>query len=379
MRFLHIVSSVDPKTGGPVNGIIQLSAELKRLNVIVDVCSLDNPDSEFLESFPLRVYPLGPSFLKYAFNRKIVPWLLNNIDNYDLVIINGIWQYHSYAVYKTLTRLGIPYFIFTHGMLDPWFKYSYPLKHLKKWFYWLWFEYRVLKNAKGVLFTSDQERLLARKSFWLYKANEIVTGYGINPPPPNSEELVFNFLSTYPELKTKRIVLFLSRIHEKKGPDILIEAFSEVMNRDKALHLLIIGPGEARYVDRLKLFAEKLGCCERVTWLDYVYGDIKWGAFFSSEVFCLPSHQENFGIAVAEALACGKPVLISNKINIFTEIEASGAGFIASDTLEGTVNSLNSWLDMNESEMQSMRENAISSYKKYFNVGSYAKKILSLI
>ncbi|MEB0151131.1 glycosyltransferase, partial [Pseudomonas sp. CCC2.2] len=82
------------------------------------------------------------------------------------------------GTWRALAKKKIPYFIFTHGMLDPWFKKNYPLKHLKKWLYWTWGEYRVLRDAKAVLFTCEEEKILARQSFWLYKANEVVTAFG---------------------------------------------------------------------------------------------------------------------------------------------------------------------------------------------------------
>jgi glycosyltransferase involved in cell wall biosynthesis len=122
----------------------------------------------------------------------------------------------------------VPYFVFTHGMLDPWFKRHYPLKHLKKWLYWPWGEYRVLRDARALMFTCEEERRLARESFWLYKANECVTNYGTARPEGDSEKQREAFLSEFPELRGKRVLLFLGRIHEKKGCDILIQSFGDL-------------------------------------------------------------------------------------------------------------------------------------------------------
>ena len=113
-------------------------------------------------------------------------------------------------------------------MLDPWFKRTYPFKHLKKWLYWASFEYRVLRDAEFVFYTTEQERLLARQSFWLYKANEVVVGYGTTAPPSDSARQQKVFLDHFAHLNGKRILLFLSRIHPKKGVDLLIEAFAVV-------------------------------------------------------------------------------------------------------------------------------------------------------
>ena len=147
-------------------------------------------------------------------------------------------------------------------MLDSWFKRTYPLKHLKKWLYWPWADYRVLRDAKAVLFTSNQERISARESFWLYKATEIVSGYGTSPPPINTASQLKLLFERFPQLQGKRIILFMGRIHPKKGVDILIEAFGQVANNENRLHLLIAGPDEVGLKLKLKQRADALGIAE---------------------------------------------------------------------------------------------------------------------
>ena len=136
-------------------------------------------------------------------------------------------------------------------MLDPWFKRTYPLKHLKKLLYWRWAEYRVLRDAKAVLFTSDEERRLARKSFALYRCNEVMVNYGTAAPEiqlPGARE---DFLSAFPQLRGQNLLLFLGRMHEKKGCEELIRAFAEFEN--PALHLVLAGPcANDGYMRRLK-------------------------------------------------------------------------------------------------------------------------------
>ena len=108
-------------------------------------------------------------------------------------------------------------------------------------------------------------------------------------------------------------------------------------------------------------------------------GDLKWGAFHSADAFCLPSHQENFGIAVVEALACGKPVLISDKVNIWREIVQDGAGLVAPDTLAGTVDTLQRWLALTPAEMAAMRVAAQRSFRHRFQVGQVAETLVRII
>ncbi len=380
MKILHVISSINPKGGGPIEGIRQLHRPVLQAGNSVHVVCGDAPDAPWLADAGLsKVYAVGPSHFGYGYCPKLLPWLRANAAQYDAVIVNGLWQYVGFAVWRALSGTKTPYFVFTHGMLDPWFKQAYPLKHLKKWLYWPWGEYRVLRDARAVIFTCEDERLLARQSFWLYRAKEAVTSYGTSSPPANGKELKNKFLDANAQLQGKRLVLFLSRIQEKKGCDLLIEAFAQVANTDKNLHLVMAGPDQSGWVATLQAQAVKLGIADRISWPGMLQGDMKWGAFYAAEVFCLPSHQENFGIVVAEALACGKPVLISNKVNIWREIEADAAGLVDSDTVGGTVRNLERWLALTASEYEAMASRAVKTFETRFHIDRAAQRLLEII
>jgi glycosyltransferase involved in cell wall biosynthesis len=379
MKILHILPSINPKGGGPMEGVRQRGLRLIEMGHQVEVVTLDDPLSSFLVDYPLKAHPLGPSTGGYSYNPRLVPWLHLHARDYDAIIINGLWQYHSFGAWRALSKIGVPYFVFTHGMMDPWFKVTYPLKHLKKWLYWPWADYRVLRDARAVLFTSEEERILARQSFWLYQAKEAVVAYGTSTPPQDAERLRENFLAAHPELRSKRILIFLSRIHEKKGCDLLIEAFARVANLDPNLHLLMAGPDQTNLIPKLQVQADALGIADRISWPGMLQGDMKWGAFYASEVYALPSHQENFGIAVAEALACGLPVIISDKVNIWREIKADGVGIVNDDTVEGTEKSLRSWLELSANERNKMTKKAIATFEQRFTVDAMAQSLIEVI
>ena len=379
MRLLHIISSVNPSGGGPMEGVRQRGLRLQEMGHSVEVLTLDDPAANFVKDFPLPVHAIGPTQGAYQYNARLVPWLFAYARGYDAIVINGIWQYHSFGAWRALTTMRVPYFVFTHGMMDPWFKRTYPLKHLKKWLYWPWAEYRVLRDAQAVLFTSEDERVLARQSFWLYKAREVVVSYGTKTPPDNAAELRTQFLSAHPSLKDKRILLFLSRIQVKKGCDLLIEAFAKVAAQDPSLHLLMAGPDQNGWVAELKALAQERGIADRISWPGMLQGDMKWGAFYSAEVFVLPSHQENFGIAVAEALGCGLPVLISDKVNIWREIEADGAGIVNADSAVGTLKTLQSWLTLSALGRQKMAHRAQATFMQRFTVEAMADSLLGVV
>jgi glycosyltransferase involved in cell wall biosynthesis len=379
MKILHVMASVNPHGGGPMEGVRQRGLRLLEMGHRVELMTLDEPAAAYLAGFPLPVHALGSTAGGYGYNSRVVPWLLEHAKNYDALVVNGLWQYHSLAAWRAFTRLGRPYYVFTHGMLDPWFRRTYPLKHLKKWLYWPWAEYRVLRDAAAVLFTSEEERLQARQSFWLYKAQERVVAYGTAQPPRDGKRLREVFLVTHPQLRGKRIVLFLSRIHEKKGCDLLVQAFGHVAGADPALHLVVAGPDQTGQLPRLQQLAQAAGVADRVSWPGMLQGEMKWGAFYAAEVFALPSHQENFGIAVAESLGCGLPVLISDKVNIWREIEADGAGIVGPDTLTGIEQGLRHWLGLSDSERARFQECAFASFDRRFTAEAMAESLLDVL
>jgi glycosyltransferase involved in cell wall biosynthesis len=382
MRLLHVISSMDPAGGGPMEGLLQMAKVHNAQpsgEVSIEVVSFDEPDALYLQDMPLRVHGLGRGIMNYGYNPKLVPWLRENVSRFDAVIVNGLWQYHSFGTWRALRNSQIPYFVYTHGMLDPWFRKAYPLKHLKKWLYWPWADYRVLRDAAAVLFTCEEERRLASQSFWLYKAKHTVVKFGAALPPRNADEVREAFLNAFPVLRGKRNLLFLSRIHEKKGCDILIKAFARVADLDPDLRLVMAGPDQTGWQAELQMLAQSLGVAERVIWTGMVRGELKWGAFYASELFVLPSHQENFGIAVAEALGCSLPVLISNKVNIWREIEADAAGLVGEDTLEATEHNLRSWLVFSDEERSAMRARALVCFSERFTAEQMAHSLLETV
>ena len=384
LRILHSIRSVNPAGGGPIEGLKQISAVNRRHGHSVEVVSLDSPHAPWVKNCPLPCYALGPSWLGYGYAPLFVPWLRDHRRDYDVVVINGIWQYNAFGVWRALRNTPTPYFVFTHGMLDPWFKQTYPLKHIKKWLYWPWADYRVLRDATAVLFTCEEERRLARETFWLYKCDECVVNYGTAGPVGDAVAQRKAFLQKFPSLADKRCLLFLGRVHIKKGPDLLFRALAWVLQElppelTRDLHLVMAGPNEHSYGRKMARLVRRLGLQARVTWTGMLTGDLKWGAFHAAEAFVLTSHQENFGIAVAEALACGVPVLISNKINIWREIQMHRAGLVETDDVEGTRLLLENWLRLPESARQEMSARARLCYTGRFDVEHTADSLVRML
>jgi glycosyltransferase involved in cell wall biosynthesis len=345
-----------------------------------EVASLDPPRTAWPDAIACPTHRFGPGSLgKYSYAPALSDWLRQNASRFEAVIVNGLWQYHGLAVRQALRGTSTPYFVFTHGMLDPWFRRRYPLKHFKKSLYWPWAEYRILRDARAVLFTCEEEMRQARQSFSLYEANEVVVGYGTPGPTGDPAVQRAAFRQRFPELRGKRLLLLLSRIHPKKGCDLLVEAFAALAGRDPALHLVLAGPDPGNWRAELGRSIAAAGLGARVTWTGMLTGDLKWGALREAEAFVLPSHQENFGIAVAEALSCGVPVLISNKVNIWREIAADEAGLVADDTRAGTLALLEKWLSFDRSARERLARNALRCFETRFRIEAAARSLLSVM
>ena len=363
MKILHVTSSLDPRGGGVAEAILQIAATLLRAGHTTEIATVDPPDSAWLRETPCPVHALGPHRTSYQYAPGLLPWLRAHRDEFDAVISHGLWQYHGFATWRAWRGARGKRFVYAHGMLDPWFKRTYPKKHLKKWLYWPWAEYRLLREARAVFFTCEEEKRLARESFWLYRVNEAVAPLGLAEPPGPPERQIAAFHEAYPQLRGRPFLLFLGRVHPKKGVDLLLEAWA---SRPSMLALVIAGPGEPAFLEQLRAKAG-IGPTSPI-WTGMLTGDLKWGALRAAEAFMLPSHQENFGLAVVEALACGTPVLISNKVNIWREILEDRAGLAADDTVEGIDRLLAGWEILDAAEKEAYRRRARGSFEGRFQV-----------
>ncbi|VTZ27515.1 Glycosyl transferase group 1 [Methylocella tundrae] len=388
MIILHIIPSVNPVSGGPIEGIFTSAPILRQQGCDREILSLDMPDDPWVKSCPVPVYPMGVSNLKYqswrnkipwlrhGYSPEFSPWLKENIKRYDAIIINGLWNFTSFAARGALAETGARYFVYTHGMLDPYFNRVSPLKALFKQLLWWVSEGRLVNNATAVMFVSEEERALAPKSFWPYRAKSRVVPYGIVDAPGDAKAQVKMFRAACPGVADRRYILFLSRIHPKKGCDLLVEAFAKIAAKDPDLDLVIAGPDSVGSVAKLRETAARLGVASRIHWPGMLKGDLKWGAFHAAEAFVLPSHQENFGIVVAEALACRKPVLTTFRVATWREVAEYHAGFIENDDLNGITRLLDQFVSLSAQEKREMSARARNAYVDKFDIATMAPQLI---
>jgi glycosyltransferase involved in cell wall biosynthesis len=398
LKILHVIAGMNPKTGGVCQAVRTMIKGLDAdENSASEVVCLDAPGEAYLKESPFPIHAMGPSKGPWVYSSRLIPWLESELTRFDIVVIHGLWLYHGYAVLKAFARLrksGVPAHllpvchVMPHGMLDPYFQEdpARRLKALRNRAYWHLIERNLINHAAGVLFTCDQERLLARKTFGHYHPRgEAVVGLGVEEPPAFTPEMQTALTRICPQLDDRSFLLFLSRIHPKKGVDLLIRAYVDWLGSrpetemSPPVHLVIAGPIDSEYARKMQQLAASLFPAGAATihFPGMLSGDAKWGAFHRCQGFVLPSHQENFGIAVVEALACGKPVLISNKVNIWREIADCGAGLVSEDTEAATRLQLAEFLSASADTLRTMSRNALRCFHTHYRISEAADRLFT--
>ncbi len=294
------------------------------------------------------------------------------IDAKEIIIAHGLWQWPGLLAWQNFKKCKTRYLVFPHGMMDPWFKKTYPIKHIKKQIYWWYRQSKIMREAFAVCFTTEEERLLAQDTFVPYRCNEVVTGMGVSQPLGKQSEQQKEFFLKFPALKNKKLLLYLGRFHPKKGVDLLINSFLEYSQKDSIL--VLAGPINTvnPYEKSLMKLTRKQE--ERIIWTGMLQGDIKWGALSVADALILPSHQENYGMVVAEAFSVGTPVFLTNKVNLWREVVECQAGIVSKDDQVGINELIIRWV---ANEHSRMKENAMTCFNKKMHIKRAVERIVS--
>ncbi len=333
MRVLHVIPSVSPVHGGPSFALPLMLRALRRAGVSAEVATTDDDGPGVRLKVPLEI-PVEREGGRYFFFRKqtefykvsfgLSSWLKRNVHAYDLVHIHALFSHTSIAAARSARSKKVPYIIRPLGVLNRWgMKSRRP--QLKKLSFRL-IERPLLRSAAGLHFTTEQERIetemlgLRNRSF--------VLPLGVDADAFQNAGRSTRFLDRWPELRSREILLFLSRIDRTKGLPLLLETLGKVMRRRPNVALVVAGAGDDRLVDELTAKVEQLKLHEHVVWVGYLTGEAKLDALAAARVFVLPSHSESFGIAVVEALAAGVPAIVSDGVGIATELAEAQAAIV---------------------------------------------------
>lgn len=343
LHALHVIASLDSSGGGPINAILGLSLAQRRLGMKITLLSgyAHAQQVSRLKTFRavgIDVVLAGPTHTQFGYSTDAHPLARALVAQADIVHIHGLWQYPLHVAADVARRQGVPYIVRACGMLDPWSlaQHSLRKKMLRKA---MWD--RDFNNAAAMHYTADIERDLAAPLG--IAAQSVVEPNGVNlsefqtlPEPGLFRRLVCKD-------PNQPLLVFLSRIHHKKGVEILLDAVKKMQRQDAMV--AIAGPAPTEYLAKLKARVAELGLESRVKFVGMLRGNDKLSALADADLFVLPSHQENFGIAVVEALACGTPVVISDQVNIYREIAEAGVGGVTTLDPANVASVLDDWLN----------------------------------
>lgn len=341
MRVLHVIRSTDPTTGGPATAVLQMASVLRMRGISVDVATtVPAKGNDAERSVPSGYADTRVKCISFAswggktwsFSPQFWIWLKKNLQQYDLVHITGVFTFPPLIAARIAYRLRIPYIIRPAGTLDA---YSLSQKLLKKrLYYWLLLS-KIMDRARAIHATSEVER------------NHIIAlGFRdscrvvpLSVPLPEVDPV-------FRESNSDLSVLFLSRIHPKKGLATLIQSVALMRNEGQNVRLRIAGDGSAAYMQEMKCLVHEMQLGDSVEFLGQVAGEIKHDVLSKADLFVLPSYQENFGIAVVEAMAAGVPVVVSDQVALANQIERYEAGLVvAVDAPRSLAKAMSAFID----------------------------------
>jgi glycosyltransferase involved in cell wall biosynthesis len=349
VRVLHVCPYMHPSAGGPPVAVERLcefsGAEGFEASVITTSLYCADDGSELQRSLGKRieitVLPIrGPRVLKGAEDAS------SRIDaavrDADMVHLHTLWHPLNGIARRACRRHGRKYVMMPHGMLDP---YSLAQKRWRKIMYLALAERRNLEGACRLVFTARQEEDAARKNLpWLPQGEVIPLAAD---EPPDRQAAARTFAALFPQVAGRRCLLFLGRIDPKKGLERLLAALPPLIDGWPDILAVVAGEGEPAYVRHIRNRVHELGLDGRVLLTGRIDGSVKWGALACAEIFVLPSKQENFAIAVAEAMHMAVPVVITDRVNSWPLVEEAGSGVVLNDaTVESALGPrLNALLD----------------------------------
>lgn len=377
MKILHVIANLATRYGGPSQAIIGMARSLAKIGNEVTIFTTNQDGDEVLdvplntpvlsEGVEIRYFPIqNPRFFGTSFPMaNALKKVLKNRE-YDIVHIHSLYLFHGAVAAHYCRRYKIPYIIRPHGTLDP---FLYQRNRMKKGIIEFLFENRNIKYARALHYTTEEEQILARPS--INNDRGFIVPNGLYLDEYNVEITKGLFRERYPETEGKKIILFFSRLNFKKGLDLLIQAFDNVAQDRKNVHLVITGPDNDGYGENVKKWIEERNLDSRVTFTGMLTGQEKLQVLYDADMFVLPSYSENFGISVIEAMICGLPVIISNKVNIYRELLKNNAGEVVNcDANELTMKILRLLDDPNHSKLISDNgKKLVEEYYQWSMVG----------
>jgi glycosyltransferase involved in cell wall biosynthesis len=370
MKITHVIQSIDPVHGGPPVVATRLAAAQAKSGHDVRLVTYADPGShaaieKFLDGLPgrefLKVTMLNPltGLAESVWGRRARRELKPLISESDFVHAHSVWSTISRKACQVSRELGKPHTLCLHGMLDPW---CMSQKRMKKQIAMKLGYYKMLDGCSFIHCLNRDEVGFAEAFGFQAELEIIPNGVFLEEfdPPPE----VGHFRADHPELGDRPFILFLSRLHYKKGLDYLALSFSKIAADYPDLMLVVAGPdGGAQH--EFESLIRDAGLSDRVILTGPIYGPKKLELLVDSTLFCLPSRQEGFSIAITESLALGVPAVVTDACH-YPEVAQAGAGVVTELSVESVVDGLRYVLDMTDEERAQMGENGKGLVREKF-------------
>lgn len=359
MKIIHYIPSIDRMAGG-ISTYMQVLA--KPLGTMAEVHIMTHASENPLPMENCKVHDI-PRYRPFSgVWKKAVVDLLDSVRP-DIVHVNCCWTPDCAMIQRLAQKRGYKVVLTPHGMLEPWIikRHYWTRKVPALWLY----QKAAVQRADCVQATAESERDNLLKLG--YNSNIKVVRLGIDA---ESIEMKKSW-------KKSRQILFLSRVHVKKGINFLVEAADVLRNELQGYKILVAGEGDADYVEAMKRMICDRGLQDIVQLIGGVYGDEKWRLFQTSDFFVLPTHSENFGLAIAESLASGTPV-ISTVGTPWSDLNSSEAGAWIEIGTEPLVETLRRFLSLSEDELETMGRNGRKLIETKYSAHVMAEQMMEV-
>lgn len=337
MKVLHVIPYMHESAGGPPAVVANLVKHMAPLGCeprIVFTPLFSSGDASSLVRDVNQIAPammLERAGLQLFGDKRARAQVAEMVKSSDIVHVHTLWNPLNRLAFDACLHHRRPYVLMPHGMLDP---YSLGIRRWRKRVYMAAVEGDHLRRARRMIYTTSEEQRLADSQVPKLPDGAVVH-LGAEAPTVDPIGMATEFIDAFPIVRNRRQLLFLGRLHEKKGLDRILSALPEIVHVHPDIILTIVGSGSPQFEQTIRLEIERLALGDRVLLAGFLQGTLKWGAYTSASLFLLPSQQENFALSVAEAMHAGLPVIVSDKVNTWPLVNDAGAGIVIPDPLTG--------------------------------------------
>jgi glycosyltransferase involved in cell wall biosynthesis len=386
MKILHVIPSISLVRGGPSQAVIDIVKALGDRGIEAEILTTNDDGPNLLDvplgqlvkyqQVPVRFFsrfspPIKP-IREFAFSSQLTQWLWQHIQDYDLVHLHAIFSYTCTATMAIARLQNVPYIVRPNGLLCTW---SLQQSRLKKQIYLAAIERANLNNSRAMEFTAAQEQ--QEVAALALKAQNFILPYGLSVPESISDARwrLRQKLQISAEVP---IILFMSRLHHKKGLEYLIPALGKLKNSN--FSFVMAGNGSPEYEEKLENLLQGSGIKDRTYRTGFVRGEMKNLLLQGADIFALTSHSESFGLAVLEAIAAGLSIVTTSGVPLSTMVRQHQLGVITEVEIDKIALAIQDCLQdlQNPQQTEARRDRAYELIQQNYTWDCIAKNLIDV-